>query len=86
VGVQTVEHVKALPEALQIELSKEDVEAIQDAGDYQPQFPMSFLFQWTGEEKYHLGLTPADISQYQMAAWIQAPPKQPVREMTTQYR
>ncbi|KAH0847975.1 Norsolorinic acid reductase A [Fonsecaea pedrosoi] len=77
VGVQTVEHVKALPEALRIELSKEDVEAIQDAGDYRPPFPMSFLFQWTGEEKYHLGLTPADVSQYQMAAWIQAPPKQP---------
>ena len=84
-GVQTVEHVKALPEALRIELSKEDVEAIQDAGDYQPQFPMSFLFQWTGEEKYHLGLTPADVSQYQMAAWIQAPPKQLVCEMTAQY-
>jgi hypothetical protein len=76
VGVQTVEHVKAMPAAVSIELSKEEVGRIQDAAVFNPMFPMSFLFQWTGKEKYDLSLTAGDNTQYQMSAWIQAPPKQ----------
>jgi hypothetical protein len=37
---------------------------------------MSFLFSYGGsDQKYNLGLTGADVSQVQMATWIQAPPK-----------
>ena len=73
VDVQTVEHIKAMPEALRIALSREEVAEIQGAAEFQPQFPMSFLFNYNGDQNYHLGLTAADVSQLRL--WIQAPPK-----------
>jgi len=75
VGVQTVEHVRAMPEALRIELSKAEITQIQDAAEFKPLFPMNFLFSYSGEQKYSLGLTAADVSQVHMATWIQAPPR-----------
>ncbi|RYO96016.1 hypothetical protein DL764_007553 [Monosporascus ibericus] len=71
VGVQTVEHVKALPGALRIKLSKEEIERIHDAAPFNPLFPHTFLF-----EKYNTGRTAADQVNYHMAAWIDAPPRQ----------
>ncbi|KAH6874685.1 NADP-dependent oxidoreductase domain-containing protein [Thelonectria olida] len=76
VGVHTVEHVQALPEAVGIELTKADIDAIHDASPLNPLFPMSFLYGFSRPQKYNLSLTPADNQQYQMAAWIDAPPKQ----------
>ncbi|THW09240.1 Aldo/keto reductase [Aureobasidium pullulans] len=43
VGVQTVEHVKAMPDALRITLTPEEIAKIQDAAPFDPLFPMSFL-------------------------------------------
>ncbi|OIW29029.1 Aldo/keto reductase [Coniochaeta ligniaria NRRL 30616] len=77
VGVNTVEHVKAMPEALRIELSRDDIRSIHGAARFEPQFPMSFLFNYKHNQDYDLSLTAADNQQYQMAAWIDAPPKQP---------
>jgi hypothetical protein len=67
-----------MPDALGIKLSKEDIEAIQGAVPFDPLFPMNFLFNFRGDQKYNLGLTAAHNQQYQMAAWIDAPPKNPV--------
>ncbi|RYP34407.1 hypothetical protein DL767_004276 [Monosporascus sp. MG133] len=79
VGVQTVEHVKALPGALRIKLSKEEIEQIHDAAPFNPLFPHTFLFG----KKYNTGLAAADQVNYQMAAWIDAPPTQPPYEPHT---
>lgn len=81
VGVQTVKHVKAMPDALRVKLSKEEVDAIQSAAPFDSLFPMNFLSNHRGDAKYNLRLTAVDNQQYQMASWIDAPPKRPVGEL-----
>ena len=71
--MQTIEHVKLMPNALNIQLSNDDIDQIHNAAPFNPLFPNSFLFG----DKYNLRLTAADQSNYQMATWINAPPKQP---------
>ena len=79
VGVQTTSHVNALPAALTVKFSKEDISRIHDACPFNPLFPMNFLFGFKGDQPYHLGLTTVKYNQqYQMAAWVDAPPKQGV--------
>lgn len=79
VGVQTVEHIKAMPDALRVELSKEDIAKIHEASPYDPGFPMTFLFNFKSDQPFHLGLTEKDVQQYQMSAIIGGPPKQQSR-------
>ncbi|KAJ3534350.1 hypothetical protein NM208_g7573 [Fusarium decemcellulare] len=74
-GVNTVAHVKSMPDALRVQLSKQDIDAIHEASPYDPGFPMSFLYSWTKPQKYDLSLTAANHQQIQMAAWVDAPPK-----------
>jgi hypothetical protein len=81
VGVQTVAHVEAMPEALHVQLSDEDIDAIHGAAPFDPLFPMNFLFNFMGGQDYSLRLTAAHNQQYQMAAWIDAPPKPLVRSL-----
>lgn len=69
-----------MPEALGIELSKDDIHAIEDAAPFNPLFPMNFLYNFKGNQRYNLDLTAADNQQYQMTAWINAPPKSLVSE------
>lgn len=78
VGVQTIEHVKAMPEALRIQLSPKEIRQIHEASPLEPLFPLGMLFNFRGDQPYHTGLTAADNQQVQMAAWIDAPPKQGV--------
>jgi aryl-alcohol dehydrogenase-like predicted oxidoreductase len=73
VGVQTVEHVKLMPNSLNIQLSNEEIDEIQNAVPFNPLFPNTFLFG----NKYNTRLTAADQTSYQMSTWINAPPKQP---------
>ena len=80
VGVQTVEHIKAMADALRIKLTDEEVKKIQGAKPFKAQFPVDFLFNFKGDQDYNTRLTAADNQQYQMAAWIDAPPKQGVYE------
>ncbi|KAH8687038.1 NADP-dependent oxidoreductase domain-containing protein [Ilyonectria robusta] len=75
VGVNTVEHIRAMPDALRVQLTKEDVDAIHEASSFDPGFPMSFFYSYTSPQKYDLGLTLSHNQQYQMAAWVDAPPK-----------
>ncbi|KAF7627899.1 sterigmatocystin biosynthesis dehydrogenase stcV [Aspergillus flavus] len=74
VGVNTVEHIKAMPDALKVKLSKEEIDDIHEASPYSPGYPMTFT-QYMQPVKYDLSWTPADNQQYQMSAWIDAPPK-----------
>lgn len=76
VGVNTVEHVNAMPAAMDVKLTKDEVLQIQAAKKFQPLFPVDFLYNFRNDQPYHLGLSPADQQQYQMSAWINAPPKQ----------
>jgi aryl-alcohol dehydrogenase-like predicted oxidoreductase len=73
VGVQKVEHVKAMTDALRIKLSDEEVKEIQAAKSFRPQFPTDFHFQYTGGQDYSTKLTAANVQQYQMWAWFDAP-------------
>lgn len=75
VGVNTVAHVKAMPDALRVELSKSDISRLHEASNFKPWFPMSFLYNFRGDRQYDLSLTAADNQQYQMSANIAAPPK-----------
>ena len=81
VGVNTVDHVKAMPDALRIKLSKEEIFAIQTAAPFTPLFPVNFLFNFRNDQAYNTSLTAANNQQYQMAAWIDAPPKQSVSNL-----
>jgi aryl-alcohol dehydrogenase-like predicted oxidoreductase len=76
VGVQTVAHVNSMLDHLKVRLSSEDIRQIHDANPLTPLFPMNFLFNYRGDQPYHLGLTAKDNQQYQMAAMIDSPPKQ----------
>jgi hypothetical protein len=78
VGVQTVEHVKAMADALRLKLSEEEIRSIQSAGNFTPLFPVDFLYNFRGDQEYNLSFTAANNEQYQMSAWIDAPPKQAV--------
>jgi hypothetical protein len=71
-----VEHVKAMPDAVRIRLSREDVAKIHEAGSFEPLFPIPFLYNFRGDQSYHLGLTAADVQQVSSAVRIGAPPKQ----------
>lgn len=83
VGVNTVAHVNAMSDALRVELSREDIDAIHEAAPYDPGFPMNFYFTWTKPQKYDLFLTAANNNQIQMGAWIDVPPKQLVSTYLT---
>jgi hypothetical protein len=75
-----------MPDALRIKLSKEDIDTIQGAVAFDPLFPMNFLFNFKGTQEYNLGLTAAHNQQYQMSAWIDAPPKQAVSVHRKQFK
>lgn len=74
--MQTVTHIKAMPDALQIRLKPEEIREIHEASQFKPLFPVDFLYNYRGDQPYHLGLTAKDVEQYQMAARIDCPPKQ----------
>lgn len=76
VGVQTAAHVRALPDALTIQLKRDDIKKIHDASPFDPLFPMNFLFNFRGDQPYHTFLTEKDSQQYQMASLLGGPPKQ----------
>lgn len=79
VGVQTIEHVKAIPGALTVNLSEDEIKQIHDAAPFNPLFPNNFL--WA--ERYHTRLTFADQTNMQMSTWVNAPPKQPVSQVVS---
>lgn len=74
VGVQTVQHVKEMPDALDINLSDSEIQDIRSAKAFKPQFPLDFLHSSAeGRSEHPTKLTAAHNTQYQMWAWIDAP-------------
>ena len=74
--MQKVAHVKAIPEALKIILTPQDVKAIHNVDPLKPLFPVDFLFNFRGNQSYRLGLTDADNHHIQMAVRIGRPSEQ----------
>lgn len=79
VGVQTPEHVRAMPDALRVSLSEAEIAKIHDAAPFNPLFPNNFFFPYKDGKGYKTGLRTSDVVQYKMAAWVDAPPRQQVR-------
>ena len=52
-GGGKVEHLKANVEALAIELTDEEVDEIDAATEFSVGFPMNFLFEYGGAQKYN---------------------------------
>jgi hypothetical protein len=67
-----------MADSLSILLTKEEIDSIHEVSDLEPLFPIPFLFNFRRDQKYDLTLTPTNQQQYQMGAWIDAPPKQQV--------
>lgn len=63
---------------LEIALSPAEAKRIRVAAEFDPRYPMSFAYGYNGSQEYHLGLTIRHNQQYQMAAYVNAPPKQSV--------
>ena len=79
VGVQTPEHVRAMPDALRVSLTDEEVAKIQDAAPFNPLFPNNFLFPYKDGKGYGTRLRTSDVVQWNMAAWIDVPLRPQVR-------
>ena len=47
--------------ALSLELTKEDIDEIEDAAPFDPGFPNNFMFEFHTSQKYKASLTGADI-------------------------
>lgn len=75
IGVQTIEHVKAMSSFLEVSLTPEEAHRIINAVEFDPLYPLNFLYNYKGGQPYHLGLTTRHHQQYQMAAYINAPPR-----------
>lgn len=68
-----------MADALSIVLTKEEINTIHEVSDFEPLFPIPFLYNFRRDQPYNLSLTPGNQQQYQMGAWIDAPPKPQVR-------
>ncbi|PYI02507.1 sterigmatocystin biosynthesis dehydrogenase stcV [Aspergillus sclerotiicarbonarius CBS 121057] len=76
IGQRKVEHMKANIEALTIDLSKEEMDEIDNAIPFDPRFPMSFVLR----DGFSTLFTAADVSATKWTAHIDAPtPVMPVR-------
>lgn len=78
VGVNTVEHVKAMSSILEISLTNEEAHRIIDAAEFDPLYPLNFVYNYKGGQPYHLGLTTRHSQQYAMSAYVNAPTRQGV--------
>lgn len=78
VGVQTPEHVRAMPDALRVSLTDEEVAKIHDAAPFNPLFPNNFLFPCKDGKGYNTSMRTSDVINWNMVAWIDVPPRQQV--------
>ena len=82
IGMQSVKHVEDMSSFLEFQLSPLESKRIQTAAKFDPRYPLNFAYQFKGNQEYHLGLTTRHNQQYQMAAYVNAPPKQGVSACT----
>lgn len=74
VGGRNLNHIKGNIEALSIELTEEEIDEIENTVPFDVGFPMKFLFEFRGEQKYKNTMTGADISLLKSAALLDTPP------------
>jgi len=74
VGGRKIEHLKGNIEALGIELSDEEVDAIDGAVPFDVGFPMNFLFEFTGD-KAKTRNTSADVGLLKFSGNLECPPQ-----------
>jgi Aldo/keto reductase family len=72
VGGRKIEHLKGNIEALSLELSDEEIQEIDNAAPFDVGFPMNFLFEFRGRQKYSSNMTGADIAILQSAVNLDA--------------
>lgn len=75
VGGRKIEHLKSNIEALGIELSDEEVDAIEGAAPFDHGFPMNFIFEFGGGPKYNTRMGPGDITFLKAAGALDTVPK-----------
>lgn len=68
VGGRKIEHLKGNIEALELELSDEEVREIDDATDFAVGFPMNFIFEFGGTQKYRTDMNGKDVGLLRAAA------------------
>ena len=61
IGGRKLEHLKSNIEALSIELSDEELDEIDNAAPFDPGFPLNFVFEYGGSQKYNMRMGPGDI-------------------------
>lgn len=76
VGGRKVDHLKGNIEALSLELSDEDMKAIDEAYDFKIGFPMDFMFEFGGGRKYNTYDTPDKIGLLQATTNLDSVQKQ----------
>ncbi|KAK8212037.1 aryl-alcohol dehydrogenase-like protein [Phyllosticta capitalensis] len=80
VGIRKKEHLEGNIAALRIELTQEEMNEIDDATSFTCGFPMSFLFEFMGNQKYRVGMSTGDIGLVKAAGYIDTVPKpQPIK-------
>ena len=70
IGGRKVEHLKSNIEALSIELSDEEVDEIESAAPFDVGFPLNFLFEYGGDQKYNSRMTSKDVFFLRQAGTI----------------
>lgn len=70
VGGRKIEHLKGNIEALSLKLSREEIDEIDEASNFQPGFPHNFIFMG---QKYDTNLGPQDVMLKKVAAHVEAP-------------
>lgn len=69
VGGRKVDHLKGNIEALELELTDEEVEEINAAGNFQVGFPLNMIFEFSGQ-KYDPRMTTSDVDLIKMCGTI----------------
>ncbi|KAL4876126.1 Norsolorinic acid reductase A [Aspergillus karnatakaensis] len=79
IGGRKVEHLQGNIEALNIELSEQDLAEIDDAEDFDHGFPFDLIFGFHGKQKIRLGMSAKDAPLVQTASHLEEPvPVQPI--------
>ena len=68
VGGRKIDHLKGNIEALEVELSEEEIEEIDGATDFQVGFPMNFIFEFGGGQTYKTHMNGKDVGLLKAAA------------------
>jgi hypothetical protein len=73
IGGRKIEHLKSNIDALNIELSPKGLEEIDDAEDFDYEFPAELIFGFHGKQKIKLGMSAKDAPLVQVASYLEEP-------------